>query len=192
MKRLFVAIEIIPQPALVEKINTIRKSSTVLDKINWIDIENMHITLKFLGESHENLIGNIEEIIKKATQSTPAFQLQLNRIGAFGSRYQPRILWMGSYNQVTEIQTLHKKLEKDLHPLGFKPTYGNFVPHLTLARIHKIDNKKHFWKSIEQHQNTFDFQININEIILFESVLNKGYKPIYKKIKVFPLEANKA
>ena len=186
MKRLFIAIDIAVNHLFLENYAIVRKTSTKLDRINWIEPENMHITLKFLGETEEERIPEIEKKLHKIVQSGSSFQFTLDRIGAFGSRYQPRIIWLGSSKVIPEIQVLHGKIEKEMRILGFKSGFGNFVTHLTLARIHKIDDKKYFWKSIEQYGNLFEQTVEVNEIILFESILTKTHTPVYKKICVFP------
>lgn len=187
MKRLFIAINIEPNNSFLEKYNILRRASTKLDRINWIEPENLHITLKFIGETEEERIPEIKNRLHQISLSVLSFQLMLDRIGAFGSRYQPRIIWLGCSKVITEMQSLYAKIEKEMHVIGFKPSYGNFVTHLTLARINKIDDKNYFWKSIEQNGNLFDYEVNVKQIILYESILLNKHRPIYKEIGIFNL-----
>jgi len=71
---------------------------------------------------------------------------------------------------------------------GFKPSFGNFVSHATLARIHHIDDKKFFWKQIQASAPMFNFTFEVKEIILFESILHNQHTPEYKLIKRFELK----
>jgi len=191
MKRLFIAIQISFDNKFVTAYQSLIQSSNKLDKINWIKPENMHITLKFLGETTLDLIPSIENSIEKLTNGIAPFNISLNRIGAFGSRYHLRIIWLGSDDIINEINMLHKELEKSMRAFGFKPSFGNFVPHATLARIHKIDDKKYFWNEIEKKSSLFSFTFQVKEIILFESILTNAFTPLYKKQKTFYLKSGK-
>jgi len=188
MKRLFVAIRIPYDEKFSTAFRTLRQSSSKLDKINWIDYENLHMTLKFLGDTEPDLIPSLENSIEELTNSISPFSITLNRVGAFGSRYQPRIIWVGSDDMIKEISLLHKGLEKRMRTFGFKPSFGNFVFHATLARIHNIDDKKFFWKQIQASAPLFNFTFEVKEIILFESILHNQHTPEYKMIKQFKLK----
>ena len=188
MKRLFVAIQIPYDEKFSTAFQKLRQSSSKLDKINWIDYENLHMTLKFLGDTEPDLIPSLENSIEELTNNISPFSVTLNRIGAFGSRYQPRIIWVGSNDIIKEINSLHKGLEKHMRPFGFKPSFGNFVPHATLARIHSIDDKKFFWKQIQNATPLFNFCFQVKEIILFESILHNQHTPEYKVVKRFELK----
>ena len=118
MKRLFIAIRIPSDEKFTTACRAIRRSSTKLDKINWIDLENIHMTLKFLGDTKEDVIPAIEQKIEELTKPMASFDICLNRIGAFGSRYQPRIIWVGSDDKIKEINQLHKGLEKHMRAFG--------------------------------------------------------------------------
>ncbi|OQA90488.1 MAG: 2',5' RNA ligase family [Bacteroidetes bacterium ADurb.Bin234] len=188
MKRLFVAIKIPYNEKFSTAFQTLRQSSSKLDKINWMDYENLHMTLKFLGDTESNLISSLEKSIDELTNSISPFPITLNRIGAFGSRYQPRIIWVGTDVIIKEINLLHKGLEKRMRTFGFKPSFGNFVFHATLARIHNIDDKKFFWKQIQASAPLFNFTFEVKELILFESILHNQHTPEYKLIKRFELK----
>lgn len=188
MKRLFVAIQIPYDEKFSTAFQKLRQSSSKLDKINWIDYENLHMTLKFLGDTEPDLIPSLENSIEELTNNISLFFVTLNRIGAFGSRYQPRIIWVGSCDVVKEINVLHKEFEKRMRAFGFKPSFGNFVSHATLARIHHIDDKKFFWKQIQASAPMFNFTFEVKEIILFESILHNQHTPEYKLIKRFELK----
>ncbi len=191
MKRLFIAFKIPLDNNFIAACQSLQQSSTKLDKINWIQPENLHITLKFLGDTNDDLIPSIENNIEKLTSHITPFEITLNHIGAFGSRYHPRIIWIGSNDVIPEINVLHKSLEKSMSAFGFKPTFGNFVFHATLARIHKIDDKKYFWNEIEKKTSLFSFTFKVNELILFESILTRTFTPLYKKQKTFYLKSGK-
>jgi 2'-5' RNA ligase len=181
MKRLFIAVEFVPDNNFFDVYSKVSAISTKLDRINWVKPDLIHLTLKFLGETPEEKIPFIAEKMKSAVLGITPFELKIGEIGAFGSRYQPKVLWFGVQKNET-IEQLHAQLQKEMRKLGFKPDFGNFVPHITIARINKIDNKQKFWKSIESLQIPFIQEVKVKKIILYESIL-KTYIPVYEKIE---------
>ena len=179
-KRLFIAIDVVPDEQFLAVYNKLKSHTTKLDKINWVTPDLMHITLKFLGETPIEKIPAIIENLQIACKDTLPFAINIGRIGLFGSRYQPRVLWVG-VNDAETLQTLHHSIEKQMRKLGFTRNIGNFVPHLSLARINKIDDKKRFIQHIEQNQIAQIQQITVKEIILYESMLDSRI-PVYEKI----------
>jgi 2'-5' RNA ligase len=188
MRRLFIAIDIIPDSNFCDIYAKLKSTSTKLDKINWVKPDLMHLTLKFLGETPENKIPAIVKEIKSASFGISSFELKIGTIGAFGSRYQPRVLWFG-IDKSEPLEQIHTQIQKEIRKLGFKPDFGNFVPHITLARINKIDDKQKFWKSIESLQTPFIQEIKVNKIILYESILNERI-PVYEVVEEISEFAN--
>ena len=178
--RLFIAIEVLPDEQFLTLYNKLKSRTTKLDKINWVQPDLMHLTLKFLGETPVEKIPDISENLRVACKDMPPFAVNLGRIGLFGSRYQPRVLWFG-VNDSEMLQTLHHSIEKQMRKLGFPRTIGNFVPHLTLARINKIDDKKRFLQHIEQIQTEQIQSFTAKEVILYQSMLH-GHVPVYEKV----------
>jgi len=182
MKRLFIAIDIIPDNNFCKICTRLKSASTKLDRINWVKHDLMHLTLKFLGETPEDKIPTIVKGIKSAAVGISPFELKIGTIGAFGSRYQPRVLWFG-IDKSEILEQIYMQIQKEMRKVGFKPDFGNFVPHITLARINKIDDKQRFWKSIESMQTSFIQKVEINKIILYESILDERV-PKYMEVEV--------
>jgi 2'-5' RNA ligase len=181
MKRLFIAIDIIPDNNFCDTYAKLKLTSTKLDRINWVKHDLMHLTLIFLGEMPEEKIPSIVKGMKSAAVGISPFELKIGTIGAFGSRYQPRVLWFG-IDKSEILEQIYMQIQKKMRKLGFKPDFGNFVPHITLARINKIDDKQKFWKSIESMQTSFIQKVEINKLILYESILNERV-PVYEVIE---------
>ncbi|MDR1181960.1 MAG: RNA 2',3'-cyclic phosphodiesterase [Bacteroidales bacterium] len=179
MKRLFIAIDIIPSSSFLDVYAKIKSVSTKLDKINWVKPDLIHATLKFLGETPEEKIPSIMEGMNVAASNIPSFSMRIGTVGAFGSRYQPRVLWFG-IQKTQIIEQLHNQLQKEMRKLNFKYDFGNFVPHITIARINRIDDKQRFWKTIEASQTSFIQEVEVRKIILYESILKTNI-PVYQK-----------
>ena len=181
-KRLFIAIDVVPNEQFLAVYTKLKSQTTKLDKINWVMPDLMHITLKFLGETAEEKIPAIVEKLHIACEDAFPFSVDIGRLGLFGSRYQPRVLWVGVSN-TENLQNLQHSIEKQMRKLDFPRNIGNFVPHLTIARINKIDDKKRFLQHIEQNQIAQIQQLTVKKIILYESLLNSRI-PVYEKIAV--------
>jgi len=178
-KRLFIAVEVVPNEQFLEIYTKLKSTSTKLDKINWVQPNLMHLTLKFLGETPIEKIPVIAENLRIACKAASPFVVNIGKIGLFGSRYQPRVLWF-RVNDAEILQHLHHSIEKQMRKLGFPRHIGNFVPHLTIARINKIDDKKRFLQHIAQNQTEQIQQLMVKEVILYESIFN-GHTPTYSR-----------
>ena len=180
MKRLFLATKIELNDHFQTLFHLLRQQ-TPFDKITWSDEKNLHLTLRFIGKTPDMLITPLIDVLTSIFEEEKEIEIIFNRIAIFGSRYKPTVIWIGM-EENQEIKNLFQKVEKELISLGFEANYGNFVPHLTLGRIKKIDHKKRFQKLIEELQPHNPQQIKIDKWILFRSKLShKG--PLYTPIK---------
>ena len=181
MKRLFIATPIITLSAEIQKISADLRFRLRHDDIVWVKGEVQHLTLRFLGATPPQEVPAIRRALKEACDNNSAFTLSINKIGVFGSRYQPKVLWLG-FEHFEPFKKLFEDLEPKLQALGFEPNEGNFVPHITLGRIKNLHSKDKFWESIEAVPKSFEQQIKISEMCLYQSFLHKEgpeYKNLY-------------
>ena len=179
MKRLFIATKIELNEQYMSLMRQLQRQLSG-DKIVWVDSQLQHLTLRFLGQTADNQIPKLKKALNEVANQTQAFSLNLDKLGIFGSKYAPEVLWLGFSEFVPYLQ-LFEKMEKHLLDFGFEPNHGNFVPHITLGRIKETQSKKYFWKVFEQNQPTFSQSIPINEITLYQSRLQPT-GPIYKAL----------
>jgi 2'-5' RNA ligase len=176
MKRLFAAIKIHPSASYISLFNEI-SSSLRHERIKWVEPENMHLTLKFFGETDEAKIPSICQAIETAVAQSKPFSLKIANTGVFGSHYDPKVLWFG-IEKNNELENLGQDIFAELAKCGWEADRQNFVPHLTLGRIRKLKDKPLFQNIISQY-NTIEIQEeNVNEIILYESILRRE-GPLY-------------
>ncbi|NVO01490.1 MAG: RNA 2',3'-cyclic phosphodiesterase [Bacteroidetes bacterium] len=171
MKRLFIAIKINPNDAY-KNIHTSFKQNFKSDNITWVNLDVTHLTLKFLGETQENKIEEIDQILNKITLNFNSFELNVNNIGIFGSKYEPRVIWLG-IEKSEHLENLVKAIFDQLETIGFTKDRQNFVPHLTLGRIKNIADKKAFQNQIDLFKNKEIQKIKVTEFHLYESILHK-------------------
>jgi len=134
LKRLFIAID--PEPALLDTIfrliSTIKREYPV-EGMRYTAPQNLHLTLLFLGDTEEELIPKIGNRLDKICQNFTEFDLEFANLGAFPSRHNPRILWLG-VNNPEPVSVLAKAIIRDSGMVA-APEKDQFSPHLTLGRV---------------------------------------------------------
>lgn len=171
MKRLFAAIKIQPGENFLKVYFELQKRMYP-SRINWVKPENMHITLKFFGETPEEQIPLIEKVISESLVNFTPFNISLKNTGIFGSSYNPKVIWFG-IDDSGNLKKLAESLSENLHENGFLRDRQNFVPHLTVGRIKLVYDKKHFQLVVDKNKHSFIQDAIINKVILFESLLLK-------------------
>ncbi len=185
-KRVFLAIPITPSEGYVAVYERL-KHRLRMDMISWIEPGIAHLTLKFFGKTSDARIESIIKSIRKGVSEQQGFDFVIDKMGAFGSSHSPKVIWFG-VEHPEKINELHQQIMKHIRGIGYFPDPGNFVPHITLARVKKCDDKQWFWKSLEEHQNKDIQPVSVDKIVLYESILQpKG--AIHHVIEEFPLKS---
>lgn len=184
MKRIFAAIKVYPNNDFMRLYYAL-KAGCKYDKINWVEPDNMHITLKFFGETEPDLIPRIIDSLTDLTQHHSPFMLRLKGTGVFGSFYKPRVLWLGIEDNPHLLQLGHAILD-EMDRIGFKKDRQNFVPHLTLGRIKLTDHKERFFDLVQKHKDDEAGHLEIKEFHLYESKLS-SLGPAYSVVETFSL-----
>jgi 2'-5' RNA ligase len=104
--------------------------------VRWVALENVHLTLKFLGEVVEARLGEITTAVEEAAGGTGRFELAMVDFGAFPSLRRPRVVWAGTELN-DQLKGLQARVEGNLDRLGFPREERTFRAHLTLGRARK-------------------------------------------------------
>jgi 2'-5' RNA ligase len=179
--RAFVAI--FPPPELQMAVTGALETVQHLDdKVRWVRPENIHLTLKFLGNVQEEILGNLRAALKETCAEHEPFDIGLARLGAFPSARRARILWAGVDAGSDRLRALVTDLESALTPLGFEREKRAFTPHLTLGRVRSRP------ANFDDLPTTIgDLRFRVRHIELMESTLShKG--ATYRTIEAFPLK----
>jgi 2'-5' RNA ligase len=183
MKRLFAAIKIEPDPEFLDQFHEF-KYRLQHERIKWVEEQNIHITLKFFGETEEKRIPDINRVLEEVAADINVFSFSLQKLGVFGSSYDPRVVWVG-IDPYADLASIMKILREKLSVIGFEPDRQNLVPHLTLGRIKFLKDKKLFQQIIDQNKKISSQEITVDRFILFESILKKE-GPVYLALQSFP------
>jgi 2'-5' RNA ligase len=134
--RTFVAVEIPDhlRIAVRDSTATLRREN---DRVRWVPPENMHLTLKFLGEINERQLREVQEATAEAAKEHPPFELSLGPVGAFPNLSRPRVVWIGLQGGVEALGRLASCLENLLERRGFARERRPFRAHLTLGRARR-------------------------------------------------------
>jgi RNA 2',3'-cyclic 3'-phosphodiesterase len=142
--------------------------------IRWIDPDNLHVTLKFLGEVRRERVSDVEAAIGRVAASTKAFRTVLGGFGAFPTIRRPRVVWLG-VGANPELRCLKQDLEWTLGDLGFEAETRAFHPHITLGRAESWGGAGAF-RGLDEliAAMSFDDELRVHAIDLMRSRLSKA------------------
>lgn len=152
--------------------------------VKWVEKDNIHLTLKFLGEVTEEKIEKIKSALDQIASKTKPFEISLKDIGAFPKIDYPRVIWVGLDKSANESKILAENIDEALSKIGFQKESRPFAAHLTIGRVRSPKNKDALKEKILSAANSqlpiTNSQL-ISSIILFQSTLTpKG--SIYTKL----------
>ena len=169
--RVFIAIEL---PSAVRKSlsDHIQRLRDALPDVHasWSREENLHLTLKFLGNTPVAKIEALSQTAQRAAGRFQPFDLIVGRCRAFPPRGQPRVLWIGIEDLTGELTKLYRALEDECATAGFAREQRPFHPHLTIARLRNPHGSRRLAKLHEEMGFT-NQRVSVSEMVLFRSEL---------------------
>jgi len=132
--RAFIALDMPPEikAALA---NYAQPLKSLRGRVSWVKSENLHLTLKFLGDIPVNRVDEIAAALQEIAATVTTFSATISGSGAFPNDEHPRVLWVGLNEDGGTLQNLVRALEARLQRLGFAPEKKRFTPHLTIGRV---------------------------------------------------------
>ena len=155
-------------------------------KIKIANSNNSHITIKFIGDTEEKLIDEIDINLSKEFAELESFTFTCEGTGCFPKPARPSVLWLGINKGLKNIQKIHTLVEYHLENSGIEKDKRRFTPHLTYGRVKKYVDKL---ESIDDFLN-FEFEPTeniIEEVIWFESKLTPQ-GAIHKPVRIYKLK----
>lgn len=187
MKRLFAAIRITPDNDFMDQFHRLQEQLNY-EKIKWVEDQNIHITLKFFGDTDERKFPEIITVLKRVSDQVIAFRFRLYSLAIFGSKYDPRVIWTGiePYDSLVDLMKL---VQEELKSIGYMPDRQNLVPHLTMGRIKFLVDKRKFGEVIDEFKEMKSEILFAENCVLYESILRKE-GPVYLGLQTFPFKLN--
>jgi 2'-5' RNA ligase len=166
--RTFIAVEL--STGVKQRANElIRKLKSSGADINWTPPEQMHLTVKFLGDIQRDEIIPLCRIAQEVAARFQPFDLGFRGTGAFPHTEHPRTLWIGVEEGLEEIRRLQKELDAALHEkLGFPRERRQFTPHLTFGRVHKATQEMN--DIMEANSEFVGDYSEVDELVVFASL----------------------
>jgi 2'-5' RNA ligase len=137
MKRVRTFIAIDPGKTIRERLVALQERLQNEDvKAKWVEPENLHLTLLFLGEVEYTTVPDVCKAVQEALHEHASFPMTIAATGCFPNTRRPRILWAGVTTGVQEVVAVHDALEPPLLDLGcYRREERKYTPHLTIGRI---------------------------------------------------------
>ena len=178
--RTFIAIEL-PEK-IVSSISKVQEGIKAYGfKFRWVRPENIHLTLKFLGNIKEADTEKVGRAIFESVKEYTPISLTAKGIGVFPGIKRPRVVWVGITSQLDSLMGLQKTLEEKLGAIGFPRDNRPFKGHLTLGRVkNKIDPKR-FGDALKELGGFESETFVADRIILYKSEL-KPTGAVYTKL----------
>ena len=173
MIRAFIAIDLPDdvRDALSEAQALLKRAHTAV-KVSWTKIDNLHLTLQFLGYVEEEAIAKIGAGLEAVAGQQTRFELPVAGAGAFPSAKRPRVLWVGCDDQAGNLKALAHGVQAAMEPLGFASEHREFAGHLTLGRVKLPRPDAALTRALDSINNQTFGTMRFTGIHLFESQLH--------------------
>lgn len=169
--RLFIAIELPASVRTQLKAHIDRLKQALPDaRASWTREENLHLTLKFLGDSHVSRVAALSQATARAANNVSRFEIAIGGCGAFPTRGQPRVIWIGIDDPSGQLNNYHQALEDECANVGFVREPRPFHPHLTIARLRQPNGARRLAEL--HHEIGFDsVPVMVRDVCLIRSEL---------------------
>lgn len=188
MLRTFIAVEIptAMQQNIHKETANIRRSLDTL--VRWVTVENMHLTLKFLGDVSPSSLEFLIQMLRNEADTVPCFNIHLTGLGAFPSLKRPRVIYVG-IQAPPVLDTLQRGIESASRRLGYEAEERSFSAHLTLGRVKQnisATDQQKIRHAIEGTQVDLPGTARVDSVHLYKSEL-KPSGSVYTRLYSAPL-----
>jgi 2'-5' RNA ligase len=151
--------------------------------VRWVRPENIHLTLRFLGEVSEEELERISRTARNAAEKAVPFRVVLGGLGAFPTARSPRVVWVG-VEDPEPLVSFENELTRELARIDWPPPDKAFRPHLTLARVKSSRGKGRLTRLLEGNRSATVGEIQVEHLALIKSEL-RPTGPIYTALDRF-------
>jgi 2'-5' RNA ligase len=174
--RTFIAVELSPRvmARAGDLIDKLRVSSA---QVSWVKTQQMHLTLKFLGDVRDTETPDICRVVAEVAKGFEPFEITFRGAGAFPTNERPRTLWIGIEDGAEALCELQAAIETALkEQLGFPKDARRFQPHLTIGRVkHEPPGAEGELAALLEKHTHFDADLSvIDEVVVFASFLGRS------------------
>ena len=177
--RVFLSIDIENQSLLPRISETQRQLDTSLAKMKLVEIENIHFTMRFLGDTSLTRIDEIESCLSDI--KIEPFDIMVHGVGAFPTKRKPRVIWIGVTQNADQIRNLKMEIDSHLKELGYPPEKRKFTPHATIARVRYIKDAERLASNLDELTNQPIGSMSVSKFNMKKSTLTPS-GPIYETL----------
>ncbi len=153
--------------------------------VSWVRAENIHVTLKFLGDTEEKRLERIRPALAEVARASAPFSMEVAGVGSFGGRV-PRVIWVGVREGAERIVRLASQVETALARVGFPKERRSFTAHLTLGRVRSSRNAEALLTAVREAEADTFGSITATQFELMQSEL-RPTGSVYTVLETFPL-----
>lgn len=183
--RAFISVELPDEVKknITELINELKDAGA---KVKWVEPNNLHMTLKFLGWVEERKLDNLIELAARAVGGQGSFKARFEGMGTFPEGKSPRVVWVGTVEGGEKLCKLAKNLEKTLAEAGFRREEREFKSHITIGRVKEKKGVDKLREKIKSIKDAKFGEALVDRIHIMKSTLTpKGpVYEIYKEVKL--------
>lgn len=176
--RTFLAVGLTPalRAQLAALQETLARSA---DGLKWVEEENLHVTLLFLGDVDEREVADVCRAVGEVCAGIPAFPMSVEGVGCFGNPRRPRTLWAGVGAGAQELVALHDALEGPLVELGvYRREERAYSPHITLGRVKGDRTNERLPQALAKQAAWRGGDAEVREVLVMSSQL-RPEGPVY-------------
>lgn len=151
--------------------------------VKWVTPSNIHLTLKFIGDTAPQKIPLIQSHLEKAFLSEQPLELEVQGLGVFPSYRRPRVVWAGVQDKLGILAQAAKKVDRSLVVLGFQPEQRPFKAHLTLGRVRSNHGDQPLADAVRKMESIPGPAFVAHHVTLFKSTLKPSgaeYLPLFR------------
>lgn len=149
MPRIFIGVEL-PGQLRSELFKVSKELKASIEDSRWVALDNIHLTLKFLGSITEEQLDDIETALLAKAAAFKRFSFACGALGAFPNQKRARVLWAGIEGGARAFVELSELVDAALEPVGFARDEKPFKPHITLARLNPPKSIEHALKMVSE------------------------------------------
>lgn len=186
--RAFIAIEL-PATIRAELAALQRELATTGAEVKWVEADNLHVTMRFLGEITQAQRQTIESLLLEVARGRAPIDAALSEVGTFPERGIPRVIWVGIGQGADQLSRLAQEIERGLAALSIPNEERRFTAHVTLGRVRAPRAGEVIRQRLTQIRWTPPAPFRIECVTLFQSTLGHT-GPVYTALGRFPLTAD--
>lgn len=184
MIRLFVALKI--ETEIQQKFGAVISDfKTKGGKVKWIDAKNLHITLKFLGNTDRRDVDPIISQLQDSLKNFQAIESDFNNLGGFPNLRKPKVIWTDIDKNKNAVVDLAESINESFTEINIEKNDKPFKPHLTLGRVKSYEGIT----SLTDYLANYKFEnipVTFNKVQLIQSTLTQQ-GPIYRTLEEITL-----